>query len=217
MYFNEQLQDITQQSNVPIILFVQKTQQIRFNKTLPLEACLLQPVWFTNETYKICCFTHVGGYSFLPSLYLPWQCRKGNNPIQTHRLQEHIQQEKLTGKRFRKHAAYTRMGIDTEKKTELVKRQGLQSHEELKNISQKTGIRSGCRVEVGPCKPKYCCYTTLNHPKSTSIMYTRWTSPAERNSRDGHVTQYQIVMCMLKLPKLKLTASWQDTDVLMVI
>lgn len=125
-------------------------QQIRFNKTLPLKVCLLQPVWFNTKTYKICCFTHVGGYSFLPSLYLPWQCRKGNNPIQTHRLQEHIQQEKLTGKRFRKHAAYTRMGIDTEKKTELVKRQGLQSHEELKNISQKTEYEVGVEWKQDP-------------------------------------------------------------------
>lgn len=91
IYFNEQLQHITWQSNVPRILFVQKMQQIRFNKTLPLELCLLQPVWFNTETYNICCFTCVGGYSFLPSLYLPWQCRKGNNAIQTHRLQQHIQ------------------------------------------------------------------------------------------------------------------------------
>lgn len=47
---------------------------------------------------------------------IPQQCRKGNDSIQMQRVQEHIHQEKLIGKSFRKYAAYTEMHIDTEKK-----------------------------------------------------------------------------------------------------
>lgn len=72
---------------------------------------------------------------------IPQQCRKGNDSIQMQRVQEHIHQEKLIGKSFRKYAAYTEMHIDTEKKIELVKRRRLPSDEELKNRGWKMGIQ----------------------------------------------------------------------------
>lgn len=170
-------------------------------------------VWFNTKTYNVCCFKFCFGIFILMKsvAVIPQQCRKGNNPIHMQRVQEHIHQEKLIGKSFRKYAAYTETHIDTERKTESWWK-GKDCHQ-MRNWKTEVGkweYKSRSRVEAISCWPKYCHYAALIHPQSTSIMYSGLTGSVERNSIHGLAIQCWIMHVCTSSPNKNYTAIWQD-------